>query len=96
MVTQRTKILIALRKAGDKGINSYTARTQLQIIQLPTRIWELKKLGHNIVEKHNSDKSVNYILIKEFIVSPKKQPEYIFRNGTAYLKQEPKQYDLLG
>ena len=73
MITQRTKILLALREAGEMGINSYTARVQLQVIQLPTRVWELKKLGHQIIERHNHDKSVNYILVKEFIPEKPKQ-----------------------
>ncbi len=97
MKTQRTKVLLALREAGEQGINSYTARTQLQIIQLPTRIWELKRLGHNIVEKHNPDKSVNYILVKEFIPERPKQPEYFFtKDGRAIPKEDfkPKQLTL--
>ena len=75
-MTQHNKILQALREAGDTRINSFTARQELRIIQLPTRVWELKKLGYDITEKINSDKSVNYILHEV-----KKQ--YIYEGNTA-------------
>ena len=91
-MTQKLKILNALQQAGREGINSYTAREQLQVIQLPTRVFELKQEGHLIVERHNLDKSVNYILLN----SPKtpirpSQPVFILVGNRAIVKEEPVQ-----
>lgn len=72
-MTQHTKIIQALQQAGREGINSYTARENLHIIQLPTRVFELKELGHKIIERKNPDRSVNYILVSP-LVSKTKEP----------------------
>jgi hypothetical protein len=93
-MTQREKILLALQVAGRKGINSYTARQELQVIQLPTRVWELKKLGHNIIDRTNPDKSVNYILLSSPVVKEVKPiindySNWVFdKSGRAYLPEQ--------
>jgi len=80
-MTQHQKILIALREAGDIGINSFKARVDLRIIQLPTRIWELKRMNYDIAERSNPDKSVNYILVRE--PEKPKPKKYVFVGSTA-------------
>ena len=92
-MTQHNKILNALKLAGDKGINSFSARSELQVIQLPTRVWELKRLGHQIIEKVNPDKSVNYILTSSPAIKQEKDyTNFVFtKDGHFYLKEEPKQ-----
>lgn len=59
-LTQRDEVLQLLKISGDTGVNSYTYRTRW--IQLPVRIHELIKLGHDIQKHRNKDGSVNYIL----------------------------------
>lgn len=103
-MTQKQKILQALREAKEEGINSYIARDVLQIIQLPTRIFELKELGYNIVEKTNPNRSVNYILLgepKRFkpveIKQVEKEVEYVFIGNVGYRKEDlkPEQQSLI-
>ncbi len=64
-MTQHEKILILMRQRKMTGINSFTARRELNIIQLPARIKELKELGHKISIRKNDNRSVDYILIEE-------------------------------
>lgn len=73
-MTQHDKILALLRQRNMLGINSFIARQELNIIQLPTRIKELKGMGHLITVRQNPDRSVNYILIEE---ARKQKPEKV-------------------
>ena len=60
MKTQKEKILKLLQD-NPTGINSFGMARDLAL-QLPTRIWELKRLGHNITSTDKQDGSVDYIL----------------------------------
>ena len=60
MKTQKDKILQLLRD-NPAGINSFGVARDLAL-QLPTRVWELKKIGHNIVSVDKEDGSVDYVL----------------------------------
>ena len=73
-MTQEGRVLQALRQARTEGINSYTAREELHIIQLPARVWGLKAKGHLITERTNPDKSVTYFLISSPVVKPVLEP----------------------
>jgi hypothetical protein len=61
MKTQRQKIIQLLQDAGERGVSSYEFTFTHGIKQCPTRIYELKKLGFNIVSKPFRN-SVIYIL----------------------------------
>ncbi|HZE87069.1 MAG TPA: helix-turn-helix domain-containing protein [Methylomirabilota bacterium] len=71
-MTQHEKILVLMRERKMTGINSFTARRELNIIQLPARIKELKELGHKISIRKNANRSVDYILIE--VIPQKPQP----------------------
>ncbi len=101
---QQTKVLLLLRTAGAKGINSYDLRFKFHLIQAPVRILELKNMGFSIVSPRKSNGSVDYILISEpghidlwvEKVEREQQQErvkYIFNEdkGTAYQIFAPKQ-----
>lgn len=57
--TQHQKILQLLKERKYKGIHSYE-RIDLHILQLMTRIFELKKMGHDI-RTRQSDKNAGVI-----------------------------------
>lgn len=58
---QHKKILTILLACGEKGMNSWRHRGGR--IQLPARIFELKKKGFQIVSVENKNTSVNYVLL---------------------------------
>lgn len=58
--TQKEKI-IALLQENPAGINSFGIARELAL-QLPTRIFELKRKGYQIVSTPKSDGSVDYTL----------------------------------
>lgn len=62
MTTQRNKVLALLKQAGLRGVNSYTFTYSYQVKQAPTRIKELKDLGHTIISRTEKNRSVTYIL----------------------------------
>lgn len=64
-MTQHEKIIILMQERGNRGINSFDARRELNIIQLPARVKELKAQGYLIVTRKNANKSVDYILLEE-------------------------------
>lgn len=68
--TQRNKVLRLLRQAGSNGVSSYEFTYTHHIKQAPTRIWELKRLGHIINERPADQKSVRYILVKDATPKP--------------------------
>lgn len=57
--TQRNRLLEAL-KLGP--VNSYDATYSLGFKQAPTRIKELKELGHNITSSRSHGRSVDWVL----------------------------------
>ena len=59
--TQKEKILRLLTEAGQTGVNSFGIARDLAL-QLPTRIWELKEQGYEIISVDQEDGSVNYVL----------------------------------
>ena len=61
LTTQRNKIIKLLQEAGEQGVRSFTFTYNHNIKQCPTRIFELKKLGFNIISKPFKN-SVIYIL----------------------------------
>lgn len=74
LTTQREKIIKLLQDAGDRGVTSYSFTYDYQIKQCPTRVFELKKLGFNIISKPFKN-SVRYILSsrpKDEVVVPQK------------------------
>lgn len=83
-MTQIKRILKILSKKGSEGMNSYQYR--MEFIQLPARIWDLKQFGHQIIEKTNPDRSVNYILTSE--ATKPIPPEYIFIGNKAIKKED--------
>lgn len=101
-MTQQNKILLLLKQAGTKGINSYGVGRQIAL-QLPRVMNDLKKAGHLWTTRRHRDASVDYILLssprtlKEGIETP---DAYIwqFDDGTArrVLKSslKPKQLSL--
>ena len=72
LTTQRETIIKKLQDAGERGVTSYAFTYDYQIKQCPTRIFELKKLGFNIISKPYKN-SVRYILLN----TPKDAPEAI-------------------
>lgn len=78
---QRQKILKLLKEAGALGVNSYGVARDLAL-QLPTRIYELKREGYDITAIAKPDKSVDYILNKE-PESPKKIISWEFEGNVA-------------
>lgn len=65
--TQRQRILELLKQRGSLGVNSYELTYKYSIKQAPTRIYELKKLGHKISSSFLKDRSVQYTLDKEMV-----------------------------
>ena len=62
--TQRRVVLDLLEKRGPKGVGSFE-RIKLGILQMPTRIYELKRLGYNIGSYHKEgSREVIYVLNK--------------------------------
>lgn len=91
IVTQQDILLNELKKGK---VNSYRATYDLRIKQAPTRIKELKQQGYTIISYPKKDRSVDW----ELLGAPKEvriEPEYIIRGNTAYLKEDPKQLDLI-
>ena len=60
LTTQRNKIIKLLQEAGERGVRSFTLTYVHNIKQAPTRVYELKKLGFNIISKPYKN-SVVYI-----------------------------------
>lgn len=89
-ITQQDKLISAL-KLGK--VNSYHATYIMRIKQAPTRVKELRTMGYNIVSHPKADRSVDWELLSE--PEKPKVPEYIFKDGTAYLKEEPRQEVLI-
>lgn len=91
--TQREKVLELLKVAGPQGINSFSERATA--LQLPTRIFELKREGYLITTRRHTDSSVDYILVGHSTM-PSKAAEnpseyvWVFEGNTArqVLKQE--------
>lgn len=71
-ITQREKIL-ALLQENPAGINSFGVAREIAL-QLPTRILELKRAGHDITSIGKDDGSVDYILNSSPAVEMK--PDY--------------------
>ena len=93
-MTQYKRILKILDEKGQAGMNSYEYR--MEFIQLPARIWDLKQMGHKIIEKQNPDRSVNYILVSnQKSPEPLTENDFIFVGNKAIRKEEPKQQNLL-
>jgi len=69
------------------GVSSYEFTYTHQVKQAPTRIWELKKLGHIINEKPSDQRSVRYFLVKD--ITPIKPKFEIVKNpdGTEVARQ---------
>lgn len=62
-ITQKEKLLKLLRD-NPAGINSFGVAREIAL-QLPVRILELKRAGHEIVSIPKSDGSVDYCLTSE-------------------------------
>jgi len=65
MRTQRKLVLELLIEANKDGVNSYDLTYKYGIKQAPTRVKELKRLGHDIVSVRQKNRSVTYILNKD-------------------------------
>ncbi len=79
-LTQRNKILKLLQENGK--VNSYDLVYVHSIKQSPTRVFELRKEGHNIMtSKPLPNGSVDYVLLD---TPPKKILRYEFRDNEAY------------
>ena len=89
--TQYQYLINLLRERGEEGINSFERfNGRIKIGQLPARIYYLERFPYNlrITHKDMPDTSMTYILESE---PPKlTEDDFIFKNGTAYLKEEPK------
>lgn len=99
-MTQKQLILGYLKQSGNSGLNSYDADYKLHCKQAPARIWELKRDGYTIVTRTNADKSVNWILASSPVVKKQEVPvndysNYVFKDGIAYIPEEPRQEALL-
>lgn len=94
MKTQREKVLELLKQAGRQGINSFSERATA--LQLPTRIFELKKEGYLITTRRHKDASVDYILMggpRMPVETPEKEEmvEVTYtKDGYDYIKFVPK------
>jgi hypothetical protein len=75
--TQKQQILKLLQE-NPAGVNSFGVARELAL-QLPTRIFELKK-SHNIISTPKSDGSVDYVLMDAPV---KKITRYEFQGSTA-------------
>ena len=96
--TQKQILLNLLKQNGRAGVNSYDADYIYHIKQAPTRIFELRQLGHSIVARTNKNKSVNWILTNYFETSQptlEKTIEWEFDGNVARIKTQPKQEKLL-
>lgn len=61
LTTQREFIIKKLQNAGSRGVSSYEFTFEYRIKQCPTRVYELRKLGFNIISKPYKN-SVIYVL----------------------------------
>lgn len=68
-LTQKQKIL-ALLQENPAGINSFGVAREIAL-QLPTRILELRRAGHDITSIGKDDGSVDYILNSNAAASQK-------------------------
>jgi hypothetical protein len=91
---QENEVLEILQGCGSSGMNSYTWRTRY--VQLPARIFGLKKAGYQITTRRKRNGSVDYILIPGHVheknapasnVAPQKMRWVTDREGNAW--QEP-------
>lgn len=78
--TQKEKILNLLRE-NPAGINSFGVARDLAL-QLPTRIWELRQKGYQIISINKQDGSVDYVL-QEIPQQEKQLKGYRFEGNTA-------------
>ena len=78
--TQKQKILNLLQE-NPAGINSFGVARDLAL-QLPTRIYELREKGYNILSINKSDNSVDYVLQGE-PEQEKKRVGFRFEGATA-------------
>jgi hypothetical protein len=91
-MTQKDKILLLLKDAGARGLNSYDITYKYRIKQGPTRIFELKKDGYFITKRDHRNGLTTYYLIPGHVhekntpqpnVAPKR-PRYEFdKDGNA-------------
>lgn len=78
--TQKEKILRLLTEAGQTGINSFGIARDLAL-QLPTRIFELREQGYEIISIDQPDGSVNYVLYG--LEQKKTDFKWVFEGATA-------------
>lgn len=96
--TQQNILLRELRKGK---VNSYYATYSLKIKQAPTRIKELKQLGHTIISTKKTDRSVDWELLNSPIVKEVKQSssfdvnDYVLVGSTFVHKSNLRQEALL-
>lgn len=80
-LTQKDKLLNALKDAGTIGVNSFHAR-QIAGLQAPVRVQELQELGYQISSTKNGDKSVTYRLVG--IPDHARPFHYEYKDNTAF------------
>lgn len=82
------QIILGLLKQYPQGINRAWVTDKFQIMDVPTRISELKDDGYSIGKKTEKNRTATYFLIKDkktsskSIVEPTKT-RYIFKGNTA-------------
>lgn len=64
MNTQQEKVLLLLKNAGSRGVNSWDLTYLHAVKQAPTRVKELKEKGNKIFSRTEKNKSVTYILLQ--------------------------------
>lgn len=72
--SQRDRLLDYLRERGDEGVTPMLALWHFSCFRLAARIWELRQLGHNIVDVGFVDGSgtrvARYVLLPPRPVAP--------------------------
>lgn len=79
-LTQKQKIL-ALLQENPAGINSFGVAREIAL-QLPTRILELRRAGHDITSIGKDDGSVDYVL-QNSPIQEKRRIGFRFEGSTA-------------
>jgi hypothetical protein len=78
-LTQRERILKLLQD-NPAGINSFGVARELAL-QLPTRVLELRRAGHNIISIRQDNGSVDYVLTETQERPQNTEIKFIVENG---------------
>lgn len=80
--TQREQVLDYLKRQGDDGITPLQALVHLSCFRLAARIYELRQLGHNVVDAGFVDMTgrrvSRYVLLPSAVSEPVVETEHLW------------------